>query len=126
MSNKYGIHHQTLKNKYCKWNKKKLKNIDDENIGGFNKIFTNEEEYEIFIYLKENYITKNLPLCNEDIKTIATEKHKLLGRNKIKNFNASNGWCSNFKKRWELISVTPKMKNTFFKMHFLKCILYFF
>ena len=40
---------------------------------------------------------------------MALEKYKLLYPNNERKFNASNGWCTDFKKRWNLITVKIKV-----------------
>jgi hypothetical protein len=75
ISEKYGIKYKTLKNKYNNYkNSPEINNINDENRGGTNKIFTENEEQEIFNYLKENFICKNKMLCNEIIKLYAIQE----------------------------------------------------
>lgn len=53
--------------------------------------------------MKENFIDKNKVLCNDTIKIHAINKFKEIYPNKT--FNASNGWCNDFKKRWKLSTV---------------------
>jgi transposase len=103
ISEKYGINIKTLRNKFYDYEKNKIKNINEENRGGKNKDFNEQEEKEIFLFLKENFIDKNKVLCNDIIKIHANEKIKNLCPNK--KFNASNGWCNMFKKRWNLSTV---------------------
>lgn len=114
VSEKYGINHKTLCNKYYNYEKNKKLDINQENRGGNNKIFTEHEEKEIFMFLKENFIDKNKVLCNDIIKLHSQEKFKLIHPNE--SFEASNGWCNMFKKRWNLSTVkisiskiTPKI-----------------
>ena len=103
ISEKYGIKYKTLRNKYSDYKNNKLNNFDNENRGGSNKIFSELEEYEIFLFLKENFIDKNKPLCNEIIKLHAIEEHK---KNYINDkFDASIGWCDLFKQKWNLNTV---------------------
>ena len=109
ISKKYGINYNTLKYKYYLWNNDKISKINNENRGGSNKIFSDFEEKLIFRHIKVDYIDKNLPLCNEDIKTIAIKQFNILNKDTNIIFNASNGWCNYFKKRWRLSSVTPKI-----------------
>jgi hypothetical protein len=78
-----------------------------------------------FLFLKNEFINKNRVLCNDIIKIHALEKFKKIYPNK--KFTASNGWCSDFKKRWKLstvkisiskiatITYTDKELNTFLK-----------
>lgn len=77
---KYGIKYSTLAKKYRNYcnNKKKNNNIlvDNENRGGSNKIFTIDEEREIYTYVRTNFIDNNKPLNNNIIKEIALNKFK--------------------------------------------------
>lgn len=105
IADKYGIKHKTLLNKYNNYknNVDINKNINDENRGGINKIFEDKEEYEIFLFLKNNFMDKNKMLCNEIIKLHALDKCKLLYPDKT--FTASDGWCDVFKLKWNLSTV---------------------
>ena len=103
ISEKYGINIKTLRNKYYDYEKNKIKDINEENRGGTNKTFTEKEEKEIFLFIKENFIDKNKVLCDDIIKIHANNKFKKI--NSDTNFNASNGWCYMFKKRWNLSTV---------------------
>lgn len=103
ISEKYGIKYKTLRNKYSDYKNNKLNNFNNENRGGSNRIFSELEEYEIFLFLKENFMDKNRPLCNEIIKLHAIEEYK---KNHINdNFDASIGWCDLFKQKWNLNTV---------------------
>lgn len=53
--------------------------------------------------MKQNFIDKNKVLCNDIIKFYAIDKFEKLYPDK--KFNASNGWCNMFKKRWNLSTV---------------------
>jgi len=57
----------------------------------------------MFSYLKDNFIDKNEMLCNEMIKLHAIDIFKSLNNNK--KFNASSGWCSNYKNKYNLSTV---------------------
>ncbi len=103
VSKKYGINYQTLKNKYTCYTNNKITNVNNENRGGNNKIFTENQEQQIFDYLKNNFIDKNKMLCNEIITLYAVDLFKFLYPNKI--FNGSDGWVNMFKKRWNLSTV---------------------
>ena len=104
ISEKYNINYGTLKNKYNKYiNNKNNFDIDNDNRGKQNKIFSDTEENEIFLFLKNNFIDKNKILCNDIIKIHANDKFKKLYPEK--KFNASDGWCNMFKKRWNLSTV---------------------
>ena len=103
ISKKYGIKYQTLLNKYNNYKNNIIINVNDENRGGLKKIFKDTEEYEIFLFLKNNFMDKNKMLCNEIIKLHALDKCKLLYPNK--KFTASDGWCDIFKLKWNLSTV---------------------
>jgi hypothetical protein len=128
VSKKYGINHKTLRNKYNNYvNAKRIDNINIEKRGGHNKKFTEDEEQEIFNYLKSNFIDKNKMLCNEIIKLYVLELFKKIYPNLI--FNASNGWINMFKKRWNLSTVkctiskiaTKKYSNDEINLFLNKC-----
>lgn len=110
----YGIKYNTLRHKYFQYDRSKIENINNENRGN-NKIFNENDERELYTHLKINFIDKNLPLCNEDLKTIALNKFK--SKNNNTNFKASNGWCNEFKKRWKLTSVTPTISRKTSTIH---------
>ena len=105
VSNKYGIKYQTLLNKYHMYINKnnKFLNINDKNRGGYNKVFTEHEEYEIYLFLKNNFIDENQMLCNDIIKFHAQDEYQKIYKNN--NFHASDGWCNMFKQRWNLSTV---------------------
>ena len=90
-------------NKYNNFKNNKIINVNNENRGGNNKIFTEKEEQEIIFFLRENFINKNKMLCDDIIKLYALDKCKKLYPNK--KFNASNGWCDIFKQKWNLSTV---------------------
>ena len=103
ISQKYNINYSTLRNKYNKFkNNETYNEVGNEN-RGVNKIFTENEEKEIYLFLKENFIDKHKVLCNAIIKIHAIDKFKKLYPDK--KFNASNGWCNMFKKRWNFSTV---------------------
>ena len=102
-ANKYGIKYKTLKNKYCNYCDSNKNKINDENRGGTNFIFNEEDERNIVNFLKINFIDKQRMLCDEIIKLYAIDK--CLELYPDKKFNASNGWCYMFKKKWNLSTV---------------------
>lgn len=106
ISKKYNINYSTLKNKYYKFKNDTTYNDFDNENRGIEKFFSEKDEREIYLFLKTNFIDKNKFLCNEIIKIHAINKFKELHKNQ--NFNASNGWCSMFKKRWNLSTVRIK------------------
>ena len=72
-----------------------------ENRGGHNKIFTINKEKELYRHIKTNFIDKHAPLTNNIIKELALNKF-IENNDKNLIFNASDGWCTLFKKRWNL------------------------
>ena len=100
---KYGIVYSTLKNKYYDFKNNKIIIDNKEHRGGSNKIFTYKQEFDILLYLKNNFIDKNEMLCDQMIKLYAIDVFKLLNVDKI--FNASSGWCTNFKNKFYLSTV---------------------
>ena len=107
ISKKYNIKYKTLLNKYKKWNDDdKLNIFNDENRGGHKKIFTENEEYELSEYIKNLYIRNGIYFDNDCVKILALKKYNLIhdkDDNNI-NFNCSDGWVTDFKKRWKLIT----------------------
>ncbi len=65
-----------------------------------NKIFIFKQEFDILLYLKNNFINKNEMLCDQMIKLYAIDVYKSLNFNK--NFNASSEWYTNFKNKFYL------------------------
>ncbi len=100
ISIKYNINYDTLKHKYSTYCKNKDLNYDKEYRGGHNKKFTEREEKIIFDYIRDNYIDKNKPLTNNIIKNIALDK--LQNKDNTSRLKISNGWCTDFKKKWNL------------------------
>lgn len=107
IADKYGIIYGTLKNKYNKMHNNTT-NVNTENRGGSNKIFTKNDERELYNHIKINFIDKNTPLTNNIIKEIALDKFKQKNTVINSDFKKSNGWCSMFKKKWNLS--TQKIK----------------
>ena len=112
---KYNINYKTLKNKYSKYLNEYNLNINEENRGKLNKIFTESGEKEIFLFIKDNFIDKNKVLCNDIIKFHSQDKFKNLYPNK--QFKASDGWCNDFKKRWDLSTVKISISKVATKIH---------
>ena len=104
-SNKYGIKYSTLSKKYIKYCDNKilmLEESNNENRGGDNKIFSIEDDKNLFDHIKTNFIDKNRPLTNNIIKQVAIDKFNDCNNEDNKNFKASQGWCTDFKKRWKI------------------------
>ncbi len=70
---KYGIVYSTLKNKYYDFKNNKIIIDNKEHRGGCNKIFTFKQEFDILLYLKNNFIDKNEMLCDQIIKLYAID-----------------------------------------------------
>ena len=104
----YKITYRTLQRKYSEWVKNgKPKEIEDEeNRGGHNKFFSEEEERKLYEYMKEVYVDNNLFFDDECLKIIAAKKWGLLFPEKEKDFIASNGWIYDFKIKWRLSTLT--------------------
>ncbi len=102
-SKKYAIKYNTLRNKYNKYHYKNAKinfisdNLNIENRGGVNKIFTETEEKELYEQIKNNFIDKNSPLTNNIIKEIASTM--FIKKNNNSSFKMSDGWCTMFIKK---------------------------
>jgi hypothetical protein len=109
ISLKYGINYSTLSKKYNTYCKTKHidETINTENRGGSNKIFSLLDEKDLYNYIVNEYINRDRQLNNSIIKEIAL---KMFSNKKDKDghFEASNGWCSMFKKRWNLSTQTVK------------------
>jgi len=100
VSTKYGIKYSTLCNKYNYYNKylrsDAIINVNEENRGGCNKIFSDVEEKQLFERIKSDYIDNNKPLNNNIIKEMASDFFKKYYPDG--EFKLSIGWCTKFKK----------------------------
>jgi hypothetical protein len=94
ISNKYGIVHKTLRNNICKFIKYGTYPTNSKGI--HNNMFTEKEENELANDIKLNYIDKQKPFDNDNLKLLAMQKWEEKNSDH-KHFNASNGWCSTFK-----------------------------
>ena len=106
---KYGIQYSTLSkkyNKYCKSSQLAI-SYDTENRGGSNKVFSCRDERNIYNRIINEYINKDKLLNDTIIKEIALAIAKN-DESKKNYFEASNGWCYMFKKRWNLSTQTVK------------------
>jgi hypothetical protein len=70
---KYGIVYCTLKNKYYDFKNNKIIIDNKEHRWGCNKFFTFKQEFDILLYLKNNFIDKNEMLCEQMIKLYAID-----------------------------------------------------
>lgn len=106
ISKKRKINYNTLKSKYSKWILDGRPTIvDEENRGGHNKVFTEQEERDLYEYILNVYIGCNLLYDDECLRISAIKKFNQLHPNKIDEFTASQGWISDFKRRWKLSSL---------------------
>ena len=107
ISKKFGIVLSTLKNKYYDFKNNKIKIDNKEHRGTSNKVFTIKQEQNMYTYFVDNFINKNEMLCDEIIKLYAVDVFKSINANNInkKIFNASSGWCYDFKNKFNLSTV---------------------
>jgi hypothetical protein len=117
IAEKYNIPYGTLKDKFTKYNKKSLDIIQfhNENRGGYNKIFSENEEKNLYEYIKTVFIDCNLTFNNEHLRLLAIQYYHLLKKEINKDyvedvkFTISNGWVNDYKKRWKLSSLKTKL-----------------
>ena len=108
ISNKFGIIESTLEDKFRKYVLLGKTSLEDHR-GCKNKLFTIEQEQEMASHIKNNYIDRYLPFDDTDLKIYSLKKWKEFHPdNEI--FTASVGWCTDFKKKWGISSVTPSKK----------------
>ena len=108
IAEKYNIKYTTLKNKYYQWlnDGKPMEFNNDDNRGLTNRLFTINEERELYEYIKTIFIDSNLFIDDECIKILAKKKWDLLYSEYKDSFLASNCWIYEFKKRWRLSTRT--------------------
>ncbi|MBS1736811.1 MAG: hypothetical protein JSS98_09460 [Bacteroidetes bacterium] len=108
ISNKFGIIESTLENKFRQYSLLGKTSLEDHR-GHKNKLFTVDQEREMADHIKKEYIDRHLSFDNEDLKIYALDKWKeLYPDNDL--FTASVGWCTDFKKKWGISSVSPSKK----------------
>ncbi len=78
--------------------------VKKENRGGHNTSFTEEEEKDLFEYIKNVFIDACLFFDDECLHFLAMNKWDKLHPNEINEFRASNGWIYHFKNKWRLSS----------------------
>ena len=110
ISQEYGIRKGTLYQRYKEWYEmgKPISYRSYDNRGGLNKIFTEDEERDLAIYIKLSFIDKKLPFDNEDLKLLAIERWIKIHPLEPDAFKASKGWIVDFKKKWKFNSVRPR------------------
>ena len=113
ISEKYNIPYRTLTRKYNLW---KNNNVDNnENRGGHNKIFSEEEERNLYNYIVNVFINCNLLFNNDHLKLLAIQQYHMLQKEKNKeyiteeSFSISDGWVTDYKKKWKLSSLKTKL-----------------
>ena len=108
VAKKYNINEASLRVKYKQWvtDGKPNKCIIKDNRGFFSKAFTEEEERELYEYIKELFIVNNWFIDDECIQIMAKKKWDILYPDYKDIFVASNGWVYDFKKRWRLSTRT--------------------
>ena len=130
IAEKYNIKYTTLKNKYYQWlnDGKPMEFNNDDNRGLTNRLFTINEERELYEYIKTIFIDSNLFIDDECIKILAKKKWDLLYSEYKDSFLASNCWIYEFKKRWRLstrtanpsriaTNIDPKKLNKFYEIY---------
>lgn len=115
VSIKRNIKYGTVRNKYNIWKHNKEMDINEDNRGGHNKIFSELEEHELYEYIVKVFIECNLVFGNEHLKFLAIQKYHSLQKEKNRDyvndetFTISDGWVSDYKKRWKLSSLKTKL-----------------
>lgn len=114
ISDKYNIKYGTLRNKFYKW-ENDHNVILTENRGGHNKIFTENEERNLYDYIINVFVGCNLTFNNEHLKLLAAQyfhqskKEKDNSYVEDPNFMLSDKWVCHFKKKWKLSSLRTKL-----------------
>src|ERR1700722_9776539 len=120
ITNKYNINRRTFLRKYKLW--KDNKNINNENRGAHNKIFTDEQEKDLYEYISKVFIDCNIRFNDEQLQLLAIQKYNMIQKDKDinyvidDNFSLSNGWVYDFKKRWKLSSLKNKLNKKAIKV----------
>ena len=111
VSKKYNIPTRTLKFKYREWveNGKLNEIIIKDERGIKNRSFTEEQERELYEYIKDVFINSNLFIDDECIQIMAKKKWDMIYPECKDGFLASNGWVYEFKKRWQLSTRTGSL-----------------
>lgn len=122
MTTKYNISRTTFLRKYNLWKNDENNKINNENRGGNNKIFTDEEEKDLYEYASKVFIDCNIKFNDEQLRLLSIQKYNMLQKEKDNdfkiddNFTLSNGWVYDFKKRWGLSSLKTKLNRKAIKM----------
>jgi len=104
----YDIPYGTIRTKYSNWIKNDKKINENDNRGGHNKLFTDQQEKTIYEIIKNVFIDCHL-YCDDDIiRIIANLNWIRLNPENKSDFMVSKGWIYYFKKRWKLSSITAK------------------
>jgi len=100
---KYNINYKTFRNKYSKWEEECTQQKTVENRGN-DTVFSNEEEKDLFEYIKNVYVETNLFFDDMCLQLVAKRKWDTLHPDRKDDFKASRYWAYSFKKRWKLSS----------------------
>jgi len=117
---KYNISRTTFLRRYNLWKNELLE--EQEKRGGHNKIFTDEEEKELYEYITKVFIDCNIRFNDEQLQLLAIQKYNMLRKERDINyeideaFSLSNGWIYDFKKRWNLSSLKNKVNRKAIKV----------
>lgn len=102
---KYGVSERTLSRKINKF--KKGEDVITDLRGKHTASFTVEQERTLANKIKNDYIDKGKPFDNTFLEILAEKEWQLLYPDD-NSFKASRGWCVDFKKRWNFITVRVK------------------
>lgn len=111
ISSIYNICEGTLKRIYQKWKKDKRPYLHLTETRGLKKLFSEQQELDLYEYIKAVYINGNLFFDDECLQILAKKKWDSLYPDKDL-FKGSRGWVYYFKERWNLSSfIAQKLKN---------------
>ena len=105
------INSDILKKKYKSWKEKNICDHIDDNKKNDKRLFSKNEENELYNIIINDYINKNEYLDDDCIKILAEKKWKNSHPNN-ENFTVSKGWIYYYKLRWKLSSLTAKYTRT--------------
>ena len=79
VAEQYGIKYQTLRSRIENWMREAGDDVDEEKRGGWNKWMTEQEERDLFLFIKDVFIDSGLPFNNGDLKLLAIDKMRAFG-----------------------------------------------
>ena len=109
ISTRYNVSHSTMKKKYIEWKTGLNIDFESENRGGHNKLFTDSEEYSLYDYINNVFISCNLSFNNEQLKLLAIQQYNSIQKEKNadyvvdEKFSISDCWVTEFKQRWRVV-----------------------